>query len=117
MTRVKRGKSHLKRRKKLLKRVKGYRWGRKKLIKLAKVAALKAGVYAYRDRRRKKRELRRLWQIKINAACRQLGLNYSKFICLLKKAKIELDRKILAQLAEHHPKVFEKIVDYVKSLK
>lgn len=114
MTRVKRGIGHLKKRRKLLKRVKGYRWGRKKLIKLAKVAALKAGVYAYRDRRRKKREARRLWQIKINAACRQLGLTYSRFIYLLKKSKIELDRKILAQLAEHHPKIFEKIVEKVK---
>lgn len=114
MTRIKRGKAHLKKRKRLLKRVKGYRWGRKKLIKLAKVAALKAGVYAYRDRRRKKREFRRLWQIKINAACRQLGLTYSKFIHLLKEAKIELDRKILAQLAENQLEVFQKIVEEVK---
>ncbi|MCX7778734.1 MAG: 50S ribosomal protein L20 [Patescibacteria group bacterium] len=114
MARVKRGKSHLKKRKRLLKRVKGYRWGRKRLIKLAKVAALKAGVYAYRDRKRKKREFRKLWQIKINAACRELGLTYSKFIALLKKAKIELDRKILAQLAEFYPEIFKKIVEEIK---
>lgn len=114
MPRVKRGKIHIKKRRKLLKRVKGYRWGRKKLIKLAKVAALKAGVYSYRDRRRKKREMRRLWQIKINAACRQMGLTYSKFIHLLKKAKIELDRKILAKLAESYPEIFKKIVEKVK---
>lgn len=114
MPRVKRAKIHLKKRKNLLKRVKGYRWGRKRLIKLAKVAALKAGVYAYRDRRRKKREARRLWQIKINAACRTLGLTYSKFIHQLKKAKIELDRKILALLAEKYPEIFKKIVKEVK---
>lgn len=114
MPRVKRGKIHLKKRRKLLKKVKGYRWGRKKLIKLAKVAALKAGVHAYRDRRRKKREMRRLWQIKINAASRQLGLTYSKFIYLLKKAKVELDRKILSQLAEKYPPIFKQIVEKIK---
>lgn len=114
MPRVKRAKIHLKKRRNLLKRVKGYRWGRKNLIKQAKVAAVKAGVYAYRDRRKKKSEFRQLWQIKINAACRELGLNYSKFIYLLKKAKIELDRKILAQLAEKYPQIFAKIVDQIK---
>lgn len=114
MSRVKRGTVRAKKRKKLLRRVKGYRWGRKNLVKLAKVAVLKAGVYAYRDRRRKKRETRRLWQIKINAACRELGLTYSKFIHQLKKAKVELDRKILAQLAEFYPEIFKKIVEEVK---
>jgi len=112
--RVKRGKSHLKHRRHLLKEVKGYKWGRKKKIKLAKIAAWKAGVYAYRDRRRKKRDFRRLWQIKINAACRQSGLNYSKFIAGLKKTKTELDRKILADLAENHPGVFQKLVEFIK---
>lgn len=114
MTRVKRGTTRAKKRKKLLRQTKGYRWGRKNLVKLAKVAVLKAGVYAYRDRRRKKREMRRLWQIKINAACRALGLTYSKFIHQLKKAKIELDRKILAQLAEFYPEIFKKIVEEIK---
>lgn len=114
MARVKRGKAHLKHRRHLLKEVKGYKWGRKKKIKLAKIAAWKAGVYAYRDRRRKKRDFRRLWQIKINAAVRQHGLNYSKFIAGLKKKKIELDRKILADLAQNEPKVFEKIIEFVK---
>lgn len=113
MPRVKRGKIHLKRRKRLLKRAKGYRWGRKKLIKLAKTAVTKAGVYAYRDRRRKKREARALWQIQINAALRQLGPSYSKFIGALKKSKIELDRKILADLARNHPETFAKIVKSV----
>ncbi|MFH1598434.1 MAG: 50S ribosomal protein L20 [Patescibacteria group bacterium] len=114
MSRVKRGKTHLQKRKRLLKTTKGYRWGRKKKIKLARPAQLKAGVYAYRDRRTKKREFRKLWQIKINAACRQEDLTYSNFIDLLKKNKIELDRKILADFAENHPKVFKAIVQEVK---
>jgi len=113
MPRVKRGKSHLKRRKRLLKTTKGYRWGRKKKVKLAKPAQLKAGVYAYRDRRNKKRDKRSLWQVKINAAVRPEGLSYSKFINLLKKNKIELDRKVLADFAENHPKVFKAIVEEV----
>ena len=116
MPRVKRGKSHLKKRKKLLRRAKGYKWGRKRLPKLAKVAVTKAGVYAFRDRRTKKRSMRRLWQIKINAATRDYQLSYSKFIDLLKKSKIGLDRKILANIAEHHPEVFAKIVENTKKL-
>jgi len=114
MTRVKRGKAHLKHRKHILKEAKGYKWGRKKKIKLAKTAILKAGVYAYRDRRRKKREFRRLWQVQINTACRELGLNYSKFIAGLKRKNIELDRKILSQLAINYPEFFRKIVEFVK---
>ncbi len=114
MSRVKRGKLHLKKRKKILKQAKGYRGGRKKKIKLAKTAILKAGVYAYRDRRTKKRQARALWQIKINAACRENGLTYSKFISALKKNKIELDRKILADLAENHPKIFFEIIKMVR---
>jgi large subunit ribosomal protein L20 len=114
MSRVKRGKTHIKKRRKLLKKAKGYKWGRKKSIKLAKTAVTKAGVHAYRDRRRKKRTNRQLWQVKINAACRQHGLSYSKFIAGLKKAKIEIDRKILADLAENEPKIFEKIIEEIK---
>src|SRR3989339_115146 len=101
--RVKRGTAHVKRRKNLLKQTKGFRWGRKSKIKLAKTAALKAGVHAYRGRKEKKREYRRLWNIKINAAAREHGLSYSKFIFALKKANINLDRKSLANLAEHDP--------------
>lgn len=89
-------------------------WGRKSKLRLARVAALKAGVYAYRDRRRKKRDFRRLWQIRINAAVRPLGMNYSAFMNGLKKAGIALDRKILAGLAKDNPNVFEKIVESVK---
>ena len=114
MPRVKRGKSHLKKRKKLLKQTKGYLGGRKSKIKLAKTAVRKAGVYAYRDRRTKKREARALWQIKINAGCRANDFVYSKFIDSLKKNKIELDRKILANLAENYPKIFKEIVKMVR---
>jgi len=110
MARVKRGKIAHKRRKHWLKYAKGFRWGRKSKYRLAKVALMKAWRYAYRDRRAKKREFRALWQIQINAACRQFGLSYSKFIAGLKKNKIELDRKILANLARNHPQIFEKIV-------
>jgi len=112
--RIKRGIMHAKRRRNLLRQTKGYMWGRKSKIKLAKVAVLKAGVHAYRDRKRKKREFRRLWNIQINAAVRENGLNYSKFIYGLKKAKIALDRKILANLAEYHPEVFAEIVKAAK---
>ena len=104
----------MKHRKNLLKQVKGYRWGRKSKIKLARVAMLKAGVYAYRDRRAKKRLARQLWQVKINAASRDNGLSYSKLSGALKKAKVDLDRKILADLAENHPAVFAKVVEAVK---
>ncbi|MBU4369386.1 50S ribosomal protein L20 [Patescibacteria group bacterium] len=114
MPRVKRGKTHLKKRRKLLKQVKGYLGGRKSKIKLAKTAVRKAGVYAYRDRRTKKREVRALWQIKINAGCRTNDFIYSKFIDSLNKNKIELDRKILANLAENYPKIFGEIVKMVK---
>ncbi|MBL7150275.1 MAG: 50S ribosomal protein L20 [Candidatus Pacebacteria bacterium] len=115
MVRVKRGKIASKRRKHLLKYAKGFRWGRKTKYRAAKEALMHAWKYAYRDRRTKKREFRQLWQIQINAACRQLGISYSKFIAGLKKSKIELDRKILATLAQSHPKIFEKIVEKVKS--
>ena len=114
MPRVKRGKSHLKHRKKILKATKGYRHGRKNLIKLAKVAILKAGNYAYNDRKKKKSNFRMLWQIKINAAVRPFGLSYSKFIDKMTKSKIAIDRKILADLAENNPAVFAKIVEKIK---
>jgi large subunit ribosomal protein L20 len=114
MPRVKRAMNHIKRRKSLLSKAKGYMWGRKSKLRLARVAVLKAGVYAYRDRRTKKRDFRRLWQVRINAAVRKYGLTYSRFICLLKEKKIELDRKILSGIAMHHPAVFEQFVEFVK---
>jgi large subunit ribosomal protein L20 len=114
MVRVKRGKIAHKRRKHLLKYAKGFRWGRKTKYRAAKEALYHAWEYAYRDRRNKKRDFRKLWQIQINAACRQQGLSYSKFIARLKKNKIELDRKILSTLAKTHPEIFKKIVEKVK---
>ena len=115
MPRVKRGVIHAKKRKNLLSAVKGYTHRRKKTIKLARPAMLKAGASAFRDRRAKKRSFRALWQIQINAACREHGLSYSRFIAGLKKANIELDRKVLSQLAQEYPPVFAKIVERVKA--
>ena len=114
MVRVKRGKTAHKRRKKILKLAKGYRWGRKNKYKQAKEALMHAWSYQYRDRRNKKRDKRRLWQIQINAALRKSNISYSKFMGKLKKKEIELDRKILAQLANEEPEIFEKIVKEVK---
>jgi len=114
MPRVKRGLMHAKKRRGLLKRVKGFEGGKRKLIKLAKTADTKAGAHAYRDRRVKKRTMRALWQVKIGAAVKELGISYSKFIGGLKKNNIELDRKVLSQIAENQPKVFTKIVEKVK---
>ena len=114
MPRVKRGVLHLKKRKNLLRAVKGYTHRRKKTIKLARPAMLKAGVYAFRDRRAKKRSFRALWQIQINAACRECGTTYSRFIDSLKKKGIALDRKILSTLAREHAPIFKKIVDHTR---
>ncbi|MBU2214193.1 50S ribosomal protein L20, partial [Patescibacteria group bacterium] len=111
--RVKRGTTHTKKRKKLLKQVKGYKWGRKKLIRLAKTAATKAGAHSYMDRKKKKRNERALWQIKINAFVRDYGLSYSRFINKLKINKIGLDRKILADLAVNNKKVLKGIIDEI----
>jgi len=110
MPRVKRGMTHVKKRRKLLKDVKGYKWGRKNLIKLAKTARTKAGAHAYTDRRKKKRVMRGLWQIKINAFVREHDLSYSKFINLLKINKIEVDRKILADLAVNDKEVLTALI-------
>lgn len=114
MPRVKRGTQHTKRRKNLLSKVKGYRWGRKSKIKLARPAFLRAGASAFKDRRAKKRNFRRLWNTKINAAARLNGTTYSKLINDLKNANIELDRKVLAEIGEKHPAVFTKIVETAK---
>jgi large subunit ribosomal protein L20 len=115
MSRVKRGTIASKKRRHLLKYAKGFRWGRKSKYKAAKDALRHAWTYAYRDRKKKKGEFRRLWQIQINTACRQYGISYNKFIAGLKKNKIELDRKILANLAQNHPQIFEKIVEKIRS--
>jgi len=109
MTRVKRGALKRKRRKKIINQAKGYKWRRKSNFRLAKDALKHAWVYAYRDRKAKKRNFRRLWQIRINALCRENQISYSKFIGSLKKNNIALDRKILAQLAENYPEIFNRI--------
>ncbi len=114
MTRVKRGIISLKRRRKVLGQTKGFKWGRKSKERLAKEALLHAGVHRFHDLRKKKGDFRRLWQIKINAGARQHDLSYSVFTHKLKKNKIGLNRKMLAELAEHHPQVFEEIVKKVK---
>lgn len=114
MPRVKRGSSHVKKRRKLLQQVKGYKWGRKNLIKLAKTAQTKAGAHAYRDRRRKKRDMRALWQIRINAFVREHDFSYSRFIAALKAANISIDRKILADLAVNNKKVMAGIISSLK---
>ncbi len=111
MPRVKRGTTHVKKRRKLLKQAKGYKWGRKNLIHLAKTAVTKAGVHSYSHRKQKKREARRLWQIRINAFLDNQKLSYSNFINALAKNNIELDRKILADLAVNNPQIMQKIVE------
>ena len=117
MPRVKRGTLRTKKRRKLLKQVKGYKWGRKNLTRLAKTAAVKAGVHAYVGRKLRKRDFRRLWQIRINAAVRELGTSYSKFINMLKKSNVDLDRKILADLAMNNKKVFKSIFEFISKTK
>lgn len=114
MTRIKRGTTHTKRRRGILKHTKGYRWGRKSKIKLAKTAKMKAGQHAFNSRKTKKRINRGLWQISINAAVRHHGLSYSRFMGALKKKNIALDRKVLSQLAKELPTVFTKLVEAVK---
>jgi large subunit ribosomal protein L20 len=114
MPRVKRGTTANKHRAKILKYTKGFRWGRKSKERAAKEALLHAWTHAFRGRKEKKRNFRRLWTIKINAAVRTEGMSYSRFISALKKKNVRLDRKILADLAEHEPEVFKKVVAFVK---
>ncbi|MCD4693205.1 MAG: 50S ribosomal protein L20 [Calditrichales bacterium] len=101
------------RRKKILKAAKGYRLGKSRLYTAAKDQVEKGWTYAYRDRRAKKRTFRRLWIARINAACRLSGISYSVFINSLKKAKIDLNRKVLADMAIHNPAGFEQLVKKV----
>jgi len=103
------------RRKKVLKAAKGYRGGRSKLFKTAKESVHKALQYAYRDRRQRKREFRKLWIARINAAARQHGLSYSEFIHAIKKAEINLSRNILADIAVREPEAFAALVKQVKT--
>lgn len=114
MTRVKRGKVATKKRKKILKYTKGFRWGRKSKERAAKEALLHAWTHAFRGRKEKKRDYRAMWQVQINAGARANDSTYSKLISGLKKKNILLDRKILADIAKNHPAVFEKIVERIK---
>jgi len=114
MARTKSGTATIKKRKKILQYTKGFRWGRKSKFRSAKEALLHSWSYSLRDRKVRKRDKRQLWQIKINAATRSHGIPYSRFINALKKNKIELDRKILADLAENNPEMFKKIVEKIK---
>jgi large subunit ribosomal protein L20 len=114
MTRVKRGVAANKRRKNVLKLTKGFRWRRSTNFRAAKEAVLKAGKYAHRDRRAKKRVMRGLWIIRLNNAVRNFDLSYSKFIKILKDKKIELDRKVLSQMAMENPETFAKLMEEVK---
>jgi len=114
MVRVKKGRTARKHRKHILEYTKGFRWGRKSKYRLAKDAMKHAWKWSYRDRKNRKRELRQLWQSEINTACRELGITFSRFINALGTSKIQLDRKVLSQLAKEQPEVFEKIVELVK---
>lgn len=114
MTRVKRGVTAHRRHRKQVKAAKGYRGLRSKTFSQAKNAVMKAGLNSYKDRRNKKRVFRRLWIARINAACRDLGVNYSRFIAGLNAKHIAIDRKMLAELAANEPAAFKAIVEQAK---
>ena len=114
MPRVKRGVTARARHKKVLDQAKGFRGRRKNVFRIAKEAVMRAGQYAYRDRRTKKRVFRQLWIARINAAARQCGMTYSQFANGLKKASIEIDRKMLADIAMNNPETFKGLIDQVK---
>ena len=115
MPRVKTGPYRRRRHKKILKQAKGYWGGRHRLVKTAKETLMRAGNYAWRDRRQRKRNFRRLWIARINAAARQRGLTYSEFANGLRKANIDLNRKMLAHLAMEDPKAFDAIFAQVQA--
>ena len=114
MPRVKRGTTTHKRHAALLEKAKGYRTGRRKLVRRASEAVMKAGNFAYRDRRTKKRDIRRLWITQINAAVRAHGFSYSTFMDLSKKAGLSLNRKVLADMANSEPAAFASLVGSLK---
>lgn len=115
MARVKRGVIARARHKKILAQAKGYYGARRKVYRIAKQAVIKAGQYAYRDRKQRKRQFRQLWIIRINAAARECGLNYSRFINGLRKADIAIDRKILADIAVYDKDVFKALADKARA--
>ena len=109
------GAARTKAKRRLFKRAKGYRGGRGNMLRTVKETLIRAGAFAYRDRKVRKRNFRRLWIVRINAACRMRGLRYSQFIAGLRKANIELDRKSLSEIAICDPEGFDKIVETVKA--
>lgn len=111
MPRVKRGTIAHKKRERLLKKTKGFRWGRKSKERAAKEALLHAESRMFRGRKEKKRNFRSLWTVRLNAAAREAGTTYSKLIAALKKNNIELDRKVLSDLAQHEPEVLKKVIE------
>lgn len=114
MSRVKRGVTARARHKKVLKLAKGYRGARSRVFRVAKQAVIKAGQYAYRDRRQRKRQFRALWITRINAAARECGLSYSRLIQGLLKAQVEVDRKMLADIAVHDANSFKALAEQAK---
>ncbi len=114
MVRARSGKTVMRRRKRLRKLTKGFRLSRHNLVRQSRVTLIRAGVYAFRDRRVRKRMFRRLWIVRLNAACRARGLRYSQFIYGIQSANVELDRKSLSEIAIHDPDSFTKIVDLAK---
>ena len=115
MARVKRGVTARARHKKVLKKAKGYYGARSRVYRVAKQAVIKAGQYAYRDRRQRKRQFRQLWIVRINAGARMNGLSYSQFMNGLKKAQIDIDRKVLADLAMNEQAAFSQLVEKAKA--
>jgi len=112
--RTRKGSARTRAKRRLYRRAKGYRGGRKNLLRTVKETLIRSGAYAYRDRRVRKREFRKLWVIRINAAVRERGLRYSEFIFGLKKTGIELDRKALSEMAINDPTAFDSVVEQVK---
>src|SRR4051794_4543662 len=110
MVRARSGKTVIRRRKRLLKLTKGFRLGRHNTVKQAKITLVRAGVFAFRDRRVRKRMFRRLWIVRINAACRMRGMRYGEFMSGLQRALVALDRKSLSEIAIHDPEAFSKLV-------
>ena len=113
--RTTKGAARTKAKRRIFKRAKGYVGGRRKLLRTAKETIVRAGVFAFRDRRRRKRDFRKLWIIRISAAVRERGLNYSQFINGLSKTDLDLDRKSLSELAIHDPPAFDAVVEKVKA--
>ena len=115
MTRARSGKTVLRKRARMRKLTKGFRLSRHNLWRQSKVTLMRGGVYAFRDRRVRKREFRKLWIVRINAACRMRGLRYGQLIAGLQRAMVELDRKTLANIAVHEPDTFTKIVEMARA--